>query len=347
MVASVSARILLGTAAVHAILSLLAVTVLPSVVTAFALSPANSVFVHFYLWTVVTYPLVDRNLALVKRNVLWTTRRKADIIARRQLTFSFYFQRGDTSKGISKSQRSRSCGVAIFWIEMSLFVFSRWEDFLFHSFCGLSGISATFIVALKLIKGKEPVTTAFPAFKFNHLPFTIFIIAAGMFMLGGLLAKELLPVVFGIYFSWLYIRFYRIDPDTNLVGNVSVDFQLDSLFPEPIRPALAAMFAVTFKIAVLLGFFKTYLKQNHGFLVGAVSPASSPTKVASPSTSMQVVVEPDPSDRRKRLAMQAVEEQLALKAKTASQESRARSASPLRQPTKTSPSRQPIHSSDQ
>lgn len=58
-------------------------------------------------------------------------------------------------------------GVAIFWIEMSLFVFSRWEDFLFHSFCGLSGISATFIVALKLIKGKEPVTTAFPAFKFN------------------------------------------------------------------------------------------------------------------------------------------------------------------------------------
>lgn len=182
---------------------------------------------------------------------------------------------------------------------MFFFIFTRWESFLFHEFSGLSVISASLVVSLKFLIGRRSVLPrTLAALKFNHLPFVLLILSGLCFLSGSVLAKEFLPISLGVYYSWLYIRFFRVDPATELVGSISTDFQLDALFPASFRPVLAPVFNMIFKIAVILGCFKKYSTQYDNL--------STADRESSPFASQDACS----VDRRKMIALQAIEEKL-------------------------------------
>ena len=68
----------------------------------------------------------------------------------------------------------------------------------------------------------------------QHLPITAIVLSIVAWMTVGY-GKELPLVLWGIFYGWLYLRFFKVDPDSLVVGDPRDDFSFASLFPSPLQ----------------------------------------------------------------------------------------------------------------
>jgi len=60
--------------------------------------------------------------------------------------------------------------------------------------------------------------------------------------------------LFGIYFGWIYIRFYKTDPVTGIKGDP--EFTLEIFFPRPLRPLVTLVTSTLLGILNYIGLFR-------------------------------------------------------------------------------------------
>lgn len=167
---------------------------------------------------------------------------------------------------------------------------------LYTEFAGFHGIVGGLLVAVKqIMPDHELKLFGVLGFKTKWLP-SFFVILSCMACL-GLKQWTYLPfIIFGTYNSWLYLRFFQQQPETNLKGDPSEDFKFSSFFPaflHPIVDRIAAVLAVIFR-----------LKHTQSSEGKAYAISNAPSIVGSDSA--------DASRRRERGA-KALEERLGMK----------------------------------
>lgn len=220
-----------------------------------------------------------------------------------------------------------------------------------HS-CGLVGTSAAIVVALKQAFGDRPLAP-YPVvesikakvwcfcwfvwmavlhctlsavmlnqhfyFSFpppcssQHLPIVTACFSAAVLFLAGY-GKELPLMLGGTFFAWFYLRFFRVDVDTQVVGDPREEFAFATLFPSPMHPFVSALSALALRSAVGLGFFKHATSEANRALSAATASVQSfdslHTITADGGTGAAPLSNPD-AERRRALAIKAIDAKLA------------------------------------
>ena len=208
---------------------------------------------------------------------------------------------------------------------IGLYALTEAEMFLFRVVCGFSGVSAALLVALKQ-RWPEQALLPLPLFsrvQLQHLPLLACSLALLCWLGGWMGGKETPLVCCGTVFSFLYLRFYARDPDTGLVGDLRPDFAFATLFPDVwgVRGVVNLVVAIPFHALMKAGFFAEALKSGGGLPLSSASAASPTSSDATAllvgSASMRAV---DPqAERRRILAIKAIDEKLAELAKHATE----------------------------
>uniref|UniRef100_A0A7S2X611 Uncharacterized protein n=2 Tax=Lotharella oceanica TaxID=641309 RepID=A0A7S2X611_9EUKA len=180
--------------------------------------------------------------------------------------------------------------------------------FLLSPVCGFSAANAAFGVALKQLAPNQNCVASFDKIKFKHLPAIVIACAVVCYGVGVTQFKDLLLVVFGTYYGWLYLRYLMLYPGNTIRGDSNEDFAFKTLWPGPLRP-IGAMFGnITFGCCEMCGFCKVV----DGPVVEELP------RTAAPSTSIPIPEVPDTvseaerkqSERRRALAVKAINERI-------------------------------------
>lgn len=100
--------------------------------------------------------------------------------------------------------------------------------------------------------------------------------------------------------SWIYLRFYSVNPHTKSIGDTSEDFALASFFPWFLQPLLKIPSKLCLVCCLSLGFCKKYQSKHSSMSMESVLIGGE---------------EADPvAERRKALAMKMINDKLAEKA---------------------------------
>ncbi|XP_064633207.1 transmembrane protein 115-like [Lineus longissimus] len=192
--------------------------------------------------------------------------------------------------------------ISVAAITTSVYVFvyfvSKNEDYLFHTHInGLAGYIGGFAVAVKQIMPDNIlVNSPFGKLRNRHIPILLLIIAIMLRLAGALDGPY--PIMFGagILVSWTYLRFYQKHSNGNR-GDMADNFTFASFFPDTLQPVIGVISNTIFSFLVKI---KACKKPQRKYDV------SSPTTitVSLPGT------DPQDADRRRQLALKALNERL-------------------------------------
>lgn len=89
----------------------------------------------------------------------------------------------------------------------------------------------------------------------RFIPFFSLVISAVLTALKMMVRSSHLGLtLFGIYFGWIYIRFYKTDPVTGIKGDP--EFTLEIFFPRPLRPLVTLLTSTLLGILNYIGLFR-------------------------------------------------------------------------------------------
>lgn len=216
--------------------------------------------------------------------------------------------------------------VTAFALMIGVYAVSELEQFVFRPLCGFSGVNAALAVAMKQRMTEQPLlpipdVPILHRLQCQHLPALICTAAVLLWMTGWMNGKEVMLIWLGTLFSFLYLRFYFKDPDTGAVGDMRHDFAFSTLFPDilGLRGVVNLVLTVPFHAAMRAGFFSDALKSATGLpgVGSATSPSPSDASALLVGTANLRAVDPQ-AERRRILAIKAIDEKLAELAKHAS-----------------------------
>ena len=206
--------------------------------------------------------------------------------------------------------------VVIFALMITLYALTESELFLFRSVCGFSGVNAAIAVAIKQRWAEQPIVSH-PALsilhpvKYAHLPFIV-CSSSVVLWLAGWLGVDVLLVALGTVVSFVYLRFYAVDPDTGEVGDLRADFSFASLFPDVlgVRGSVNLLAAIPFHVLMRSGLVSSALASHAG---RSAAVAESDGSMASLLPQVQVdgfrAVDSQ-AERRRQLAIKAIDDKL-------------------------------------
>ncbi|CAG5122132.1 unnamed protein product [Candidula unifasciata] len=172
------------------------------------------------------------------------------------------------------------------------------EKYLFEvHIYGLSGYIAGFCVAVKQVMPDHCLATLpFGKLRNTHIPLTLLVLIV-LLRIAGLLPGPY-PYMFtsGIVVSWVYLRFYQKHTNGNR-GDMADNFSFASFFPSQFQPLIAIISNSVFSGLVKIKLCK---KPQRRYDV------SSPTTI----TVTLPGSEPHDAERRKQLALKALNERL-------------------------------------
>ena len=219
--------------------------------------------------------------------------------------------------------------VLMFALLIGLYAVTESELFLFRSVCGFSGVNAAIAVALKQRWPDQPLIahsalSALHTLRYEHLPFILCSTSLALWM-AGWLGVDVLLVALGTVISFLYLRFYSVDPDTGEVGDLRADFSFASLFPDVlgVRGAVNLLAAVPFHLLMRTGLFASALK-SHAGRAAALSDQSDPAASLLSTLTGEPFRAVDPqAERRRQLAIKAIDDKLRQLAEVSQQQQQA------------------------
>ncbi|KAH3868047.1 transmembrane protein 115-like [Dreissena polymorpha] len=172
------------------------------------------------------------------------------------------------------------------------------EDYLFETYIhGLAGYIAGFSVAVKQVMPDHVlVTSPFGKLRNTHIPLILVSVVITLRLLGALDGPYPIMFTWGVLISWIYLRFYQKHSNGNR-GDMADNFSFASFFPSKFQPVVNILANTVFSFFVKVKICK---KPQRRYDV------SSPTTITItlPGT------DPQDAERRKNLALKALNERL-------------------------------------
>ena len=301
-------RVTRSTSAVLALLLILGVAAPQHVSAVLGLVPGYTLS-NYYLWTFVTAGLLHTRLLVGVVNVLCFAAASPSLErvwgSRPWLSYLLLVD--------------VCIQVVLFALLISLYALTESELFLFRSVCGFSGVNAAVAVALKqrwpeqpIATHSHPALTALPAIRYEHLPFIVCSLNVVAWLAGWLSGVDVLLLLLGTVISFVYLRFYSVDPDTGEVGDLRADFSFASLFPDVlgVRGVVNLLAAVPFHALMRTGLFASALKSHAGRAAASVeSDSASASLLPQLAGDGFRAVDPQ-AERRRQLAIKAIDDKL-------------------------------------
>lgn len=106
-------------------------------------------------------------------------------------------------------------------------------------------------------------------------------------------------VTFSVTYAWIYIRYFRVNPNSSILGDDSAEFSFMTIFPEPIQPVFKVIELFLANICKL-GRRNFQQRANH------LNPTED-------NVSVDMVGDDPTAERRKALAIKIINDKLAEK----------------------------------
>ncbi|CAD5187195.1 unnamed protein product [Musa acuminata subsp. malaccensis] len=128
--------------------------------------------------------------------------------------------------------------ICVFVTAIALYYITRQESYLYTAFSGFHGVLSGFLVGLKQILPDQELSLFILKIKAKWMPTLVALISVATSFFTMDSVSYLPTVLFGIYMSWIYLRYFQRRPETSHKGDPSDDFSFSSFFPEFLRPVL-------------------------------------------------------------------------------------------------------------
>mmetsp|Transcript_43388 Transcript_43388/g.69860 ORF Transcript_43388/g.69860 Transcript_43388/m.69860 type:complete len:254 (+) Transcript_43388:369-1130(+) len=196
--------------------------------------------------------------------------------------------------------------IIVFIIMIGCYATTMSDTFLFSPICGFSAANAAFGVALKQLAPNQKCVASIEQVKFKDIPIIVIGCSLGCYMIGLTEFKDLLLVMFGTYFGWLYLRYFMSYPGSSIKGDNSEEFAFKTLFPGYTRPFGALLGNISFALCEMCGFCKVVDTPDVEMGVTNVKPSVSIPDVPQATSE----AERQMAERRRQLAFKAINERL-------------------------------------
>ncbi|CAK9152246.1 unnamed protein product [Ilex paraguariensis] len=181
--------------------------------------------------------------------------------------------------------------VCVFITAISLYYITRQENYLYMPLSGFHGVLLGFLVGIKQILPDQELSLL--RIKAKWLPSLTLLLSIVVSFFTEESATYLPTLIFGIYISWIYLRYWQRKPETKLRGDPSDEFAFSTFFPELLRPVIDPIATIFDRI--LCGSSETSNEARGYTLGGAPLPGSDPIEAT----------------RRRERGARALEERLA------------------------------------
>ncbi|XP_043722181.1 rhomboid-like protein 19 isoform X1 [Telopea speciosissima] len=184
--------------------------------------------------------------------------------------------------------------VCVFVTAIALYYITRQELYLYTPLSGFHGVLSGFLVGIKqIVPDQELSVFALLKIKAKWFPSLVLLMSIAISFFTAESASYLPTLVFGTYTSWIYLRYLKRNPETNLMGDPSEEFAFSTFFPEFLRPVIDPIASVF--DWMLCGRSRTS-NEAKGYTVGGTNlPGSDPIEAT----------------RRRERGARALEERLA------------------------------------
>mmetsp|Transcript_9807 Transcript_9807/g.14730 ORF Transcript_9807/g.14730 Transcript_9807/m.14730 type:complete len:349 (+) Transcript_9807:63-1109(+) len=300
--ATLTTRVVKGSTARYHLFLVLGLTVfgmlgvfVPSSSEYFALVPANTAMVKFRIYNLVTAGYFDTNPIMAIVNTV------VALIVGRMLERKWGLEFIKLAAVVNLATM-----ILVFVMMVAFYASTMKDKFLFTPVSGFSAANAAFGVALKQIAPNQNCISSTDKIKFKDLPMIVVAFAVAFFFAGITSFPDLLLVLFGTYFGWLYLRYFMKYPSSSFRGDPKEEFAFKTMFPTPIRP-IGAMFGnLSFWMCEAMGFCKVI--ENVDSLEENQAPTASVSVPEMPTTVSEV--ERKTAERRRALAYKAISERI-------------------------------------
>lgn len=195
-----------------------------------------------------------------------------------------------------------SVGICTCFVYLAIFAINFQEKLIFNTkICGLASLIGGFSVAIKQIMPDTVILAiGILRLKQDDIPLLL-VLASIIFELIGLVEKTyFIQILFGIFTSWIYLRFYQKHKNGSR-GDQSSAFSFASFFPTLIRPIISILSNTIFDILVRIKICK---KPPKRYNVGAPSTIT----ISIPGSGIDI--NNDAAERRRQKALKALNERL-------------------------------------
>ncbi|CAM0873261.1 unnamed protein product [Alopecurus aequalis] len=136
----------------------------------------------------------------------------------------------------------------VFVTAVVLYYITQQEIYLYTPLSGFYGVLSGFLVGIKQIIPDQELNIFVLNIKAKWIPSLVAFISVSV----SLYLKEsmsYLPIIlFGIYTSWVYLRYFQKRLEAGLKGDPSDEFSFSSFFPEFLRPILDPIASIFHKL---------------------------------------------------------------------------------------------------
>lgn len=256
--------------------------------------PGNLLPPNFHLWTLLTHSFVEYNFfeLFVNCFILLLFSKMLEPLWGRLECIQFYFI------------TTISVGLSTTIIYYILFVASFDEQMIFNvSIHGLGGILGGFTVATKQIMPDNVVVdVGFLRIKQDNLPILIILITGLLFIVGLTKPTYFIMVIFGVFYSWVYLRFFQRHKNGTR-GDSSSTFMFASFFPAQIQPFVAILSNTIFNLLVRIKICKPLPKRYN-------TAGGSQSHITITIPMVKNNIENSDAERRRLKALKALKERL-------------------------------------
>ncbi|KAG2647229.1 rhomboid-like protein 19 [Panicum virgatum] len=203
----------------------LVVQLFPSAVTYLALIPARTIP---FAWNLITAGYVEQTIPGVIVSTIGL------------LLFGKLLEPLWGSKELSKFIFivNFSTSACVFITAIVLYYITQQEIYLYTPLSGFYGVLSGLLVGIKQLLPDQELNLFVLKIKAKWIPSLVALISIFVSFFVKDLMSYLPVLLFGIYMSWIYLRYFQKRLETGLKGDPSVEFSFSSFFPEFLRPIL-------------------------------------------------------------------------------------------------------------
>lgn len=131
-----------------------------------------------------------------------------------------------------------STSACVFITAIVLYYITQQEIYLYTPLSGFYGVLSGLLVGIKQLLPDQELNLFVLKIKAKWIPSLVALISIFVSFFTKDMMSYLPVLLFGIYMSWIYLRYFQRRLETGLKGDPSEEFSFSSFFPEFLRPIL-------------------------------------------------------------------------------------------------------------
>ncbi|KAM3383748.1 hypothetical protein ACQJBY_008428 [Aegilops geniculata] len=134
-----------------------------------------------------------------------------------------------------------STSMCVFVTAIAVYYVTQQESYLYTPLSGFYGVLSGLLVGIKQLMPEMELNLFVLKIKGKWIPSLVALISVVVSFFMKDLVSYLPVILFGIYMSWIYLRYFQKRLETGLKGDPSEEFSFSSFFPAILRPVLDPM----------------------------------------------------------------------------------------------------------